>query len=112
MPEEKTEKKKEEAQKRWKLHPVSPPDEPKSEQLPSPVITPEPKTKGDFPIMYKSDFNAGQRMMMRFLKGIDIKIKGKKVTTIYNWEFPDELVAKAFAHGMKAQLEGAEESEK
>jgi len=109
MPQEETEKKKEEAQKRWKLQPVSPPDEPKSGELPPSVITPEPKGKSDYPIMYKSDFDAGQRMMMRFLKGIDIKIKGKKVTTIYNWEFPDELVAKAFAHGMKAQLDVEQE---
>jgi hypothetical protein len=48
-------------------------------------------------------------MMQRFLKGIEIKVKGNKVQTIYNWEFPDEIVAKTFAESMKEQFEGAME---
>ena len=66
----------------------------------------------DEPVMTMSQFQEGAQVMQRFLKGIDIKVKGNKVKTIYNWEFPDELVAKTFAESMKGQFEGAMEEAK
>jgi gamma-glutamylcysteine synthetase len=78
-----------------KVYPVSPP-----------VNVP------DEPVMTMSQFQQGAQMMHRFLKGIDIKVKGNKVQTIYNWEFPDELVAKTFAESLKEQFEGAMEAKK
>lgn len=67
------------------------------------------KEEEDYPIMFKSQFTEGQSMMKSFLKGIDIKVRGCKVRTTYIWEFPDKLVAKSFAEGMKTQFEGGEE---
>jgi hypothetical protein len=63
----------------------------------------------DAPIMTVSQFQQGAQMMARFLKSIEIKVKGNKVQTIYHWEFPDEVVAKTFAESMRAQFEGAME---
>jgi hypothetical protein len=64
------------------------------------------------PVMTYDQYQQGAQMMQQFLKGIDIKVKGKRVETIYKWEFPDELVAKTFAENMKEQFEGAMEPKK
>jgi len=66
------------------------------------------KKEEDYPIMFKSQFVEGQAMMKSFLKGIDIKVRGCQVWTTYIWQFPDKIVAKSFAEGMKAQFEGGE----
>jgi hypothetical protein len=87
-----------------KVHPVSPPEE--NVQV-SPVV-PMPQSP-DAPIMTVSQFQQGAQMMARFLKSIEIKVKGNKVQTIYHCEFPDEVVAKTFAESMRSQFMGAME---
>jgi hypothetical protein len=85
-----------------KVNPVSPQENVEVSPVPMPQSP-------DAPIMTMSQFQQGAQMMQRFLKGIDIKVKGNKVQTIYNWEFPDEIVAKTFAESMRSQFEGAME---
>ncbi len=58
------------------------------------------------PVMTYGQMLEGQSLMKKFLKKIEIRIKGEKVITSYIWEFPDEVVAKAFAENMKASFEG------
>jgi hypothetical protein len=98
---EKPEEKKSEV----KVHPVSPPAE---ENVQASPVVPMPQSP-DAPIMTVSQFQQGAQMMARFLKNIEIKVKGNKVQTIYNWEFPDEVAARTFAESMRSQFEGAME---
>jgi len=66
------------------------------------------KASQDYPVMMHSELTAGQQMMKQFLKHVEVRIKGNKVVTSYHWEFPDEIVAKSFAHGMKETFESGE----
>jgi gamma-glutamylcysteine synthetase len=86
-------------------------DKPPEEKKEAPKVYPvsPPVNVPDEPVMTMSQFQQGAQMMQRFLKGIEIKVKGNKVQTIYNWEFPDEVVARTFAESMKEQFEGAME---
>jgi gamma-glutamylcysteine synthetase len=86
-------------------------DKPPEEKKEAPKVYPvsPPVNVPDEPVMTMSQFQQGAQMMQRFLKGIEIKVKGNKVQTIYNWEFPDEVVARTFAESMRSQFEGAME---
>jgi len=57
------------------------------------------------PVMTYGDMLQGQSLLKKFLKKIEIHIKGTKVVTSYIWDFPDEIVAKTFAETMKDQFE-------
>ncbi|MEM1540706.1 MAG: hypothetical protein QXJ07_04915 [Candidatus Bathyarchaeia archaeon] len=74
----------------------------KSKALSQPVPAPE---KLDQPVMTYGQMIEGQSLMRKFLKKIEIKIKGERVVTSYIWEFPDEVIAKTFAQQMKDAFE-------
>ncbi|MEM2385891.1 MAG: hypothetical protein QXO67_02805, partial [Candidatus Bathyarchaeia archaeon] len=62
-----------------------------SKSLSQPIPPPE---KLDQPVMTYGQMIEGQSLMRKFLKKIEIKIKGERVVTSYIWEFPDEVIAK------------------
>jgi len=62
------------------------------------------------PVMTQEQFMQGQALLKQYLKGISIKLeKGTGIAkVIFTYDFGDEMVAKAFAEGMKRQFEGGE----
>lgn len=64
-----------------------------------------PKLAPDTPVMTYQQMIEGQSLMMKFLKKIEVRVKGEKVTTTYFWEFPDKIIAKTFAEQIKAAFE-------
>jgi len=63
-----------------------------------------PETDLSQPVMTYGQFLEGRSLLRKFLKEVQIRVKGEKVTTCYFWEFPDEIIAKTFAEQMKDQL--------
>ena len=58
------------------------------------------------PILGVKQYEAGQQLLQKFIKGISVKVKGNKVDITYHWELPNEQMAKALAEGTKAQFGG------
>ena len=67
------------------------------------------KTPSDAPVITRQQLIEGQSLMMKFLKKVEVRIRGEKVILTYFWEFPDKLIAKEFAERTKAAFEGSME---
>ncbi len=65
-----------------------------------------PQIPAEQPVMTYGQLVEGQSLLKKFLKKIEIRIKRTQVITSYIWDFPDEVVAKAFAEQMKVSFEG------
>jgi len=77
-------------------------DEKKNESVENPVQ--QQQEALNKPVLTYGQMLEGQSLLRKFLKKIEIRVKGEKVVTSYIWEFPDEIVAKTFAEQMKEQF--------